>query len=56
MDEKIIREKLKEVEKLLEVKINLVNYDFYCKLLDIHHKLWNLLYFEKNEKENFLVK
>ncbi len=57
MKEKEIREKIEEVELQLKVvKISMVNYDYYDKLLDIHKKLWDLLYFKLNQEENFLVR
>lgn len=57
MEEKEIKQRINEVEeKLKVVELTLANYDFYDRLLDIHKKLWDLLYFKKNQEENFLLK
>lgn len=53
---KTIKQLEKEIEEKLEVDVALLNYDYYDKLLDIHKKLWDLLYFKLNQEENFLVK
>ena len=51
-----IRKKIKEVEEKLKMDLTMLNYDYYDKLLDIHKKLWDLLYFKINQEKNFLVK
>lgn len=57
MEEENIKKRIIEVEKKLEtLELTLVNYDFYDKLLDIHKKLWDLLYFKKNQEQTFLLK
>ncbi len=57
MNEKDIREKLKKIEeKLVSLDITLINYDYYDKLLEIHKKLWDLLYFKLNQEKTFLLK
>jgi len=56
MNEGEIREKIKEVEEKLKEKVTLLNYDYYDKLIDIHKKLWDLLYFKVNQEKTFLLK
>ncbi len=57
MNEKEIRNKIKKIEEqLAAIDITLINYDYYDKLLDIHRKLWDLLYFKLNEEKTFLLK
>jgi len=57
MNEKEIREKIKETEEQLKVnRINLITANDYAKLLEIHNNLWNLLYFKVNSEEHFLDK
>ncbi len=56
MKEEIIKKKIEEVDELLNQEITVINYDFYDKLLIIRESLWRLLYFEINERENFLIK
>ncbi len=56
MNEKEIEEKINEVEKQLGEKLTILNYDYYDKLLEIHKKLWDLLYFKINQQETFLLK
>lgn len=52
-----IKRQIKKIEKLIvETEITLLNYDFIDKLLDIHQKLWGLLYFKLNEEKDFLRK
>ena len=57
MNEKEIREKIKKVEEQLKaLEISVINFDYYNKLLDIHKKLWDLLYFKLNQEKTFLLK
>ncbi len=56
MNEKEIRDKIKEIEERLKIDINATNYEYYHTLLMIHTRLWDLLYFKTNQEENFLVK
>ena len=56
MNEQEIRDQIKDVEEKLKADIILLNYDYYDKLLDIHKKLWDLLYFKLNQEKTFLVK
>lgn len=56
MNEQEIRKQIKNVEEKLKVDVALLNYDYYDKLLDIHKKLWDLLYFKLNQEKTFLVK
>ena len=56
MNEKEIKEKIKEVEEQLEQEVNILNCDSYDKLLDVHKKLWDLLYFKINQEGTFLLK
>lgn len=57
MNQQQIKEKIKEIEKEIEMtEVNPTNYDYYDNLLDIHKKLWDFLYFKKNQEETFLIK
>lgn len=52
-----IEKQIKKIEKLIvETEITLLNYDFIDKLLDMHRKLWDLLYFKLNQEKDFLKK
>ncbi len=51
-----IKKKIEEVDELLKMEITLINYDYYDKLLNIQENLWKLLYFELNEKKNYLIR
>lgn len=57
MKEEQIKQRIIEVEEKLEkLELTLANYDYYDKLLDIHKKLWELLYFKKNQEGTYLIK
>lgn len=57
MNEKEIKNRIMEVEQQLKtLKISMINYDYYDKLLDIHKKLWDYLYFKLNQEKTFLLK
>ena len=56
MNEKEIKKKIEEVEGQLKQKITMLNFDYYEGLLDIHNKLWDLLYFKKHQEKTFLKK
>ncbi len=52
---KELEKKLKQVEELLvHTNIDFNTYDFYDKLLSIHSKLLDLIYFDTNQREDFL--
>ena len=55
MNEEQLKQKIKEVERQLEIsEINMVTIDYYDKLLQILHALWDLLYFKTNQEKTFL--
>lgn len=55
MDEKIIKQKIKEIEEQLESQeINMVSIDYYEKLLIVHARLWDYLDFKKNSEATYL--
>lgn len=56
MNEQEIRTKIKDIEEKLKIDINATNFDYYLKLLEIHSKLWDLLYFKINQEKTFLIK
>jgi hypothetical protein len=51
-----IKKRIKQVEEELLKEVNPTNYDYYDKLLDIHRKLSDLLYFKVNLEKGFLLK
>ncbi len=56
MKEEEIKKKIEEVEEKLKEDVTLLNYDYYDKLLDIHKKLWEMLYFKVNLEKTYLLK
>lgn len=56
MDKEEILRKIKEIEISLKQTTTIINYDFHDKLLDMHKKLWDLLYFKINQEKTFLIK
>ena len=52
-----VKEKIQEIRKImLETKVTMLNYEFIDKLLDIERKLWDLMFFIKNQEKNWLIK
>jgi len=57
MKQEEIKKKIEEVrEKIISTEVDLVNYDYLDKLLDIEVKLWNMLYFHVNQEKGYLLK
>ena len=52
-----LKKKIKEIEKkLIEMDINMVNYEYYSKLIEIHADLWGIMYFKVNTEKDYLKK
>lgn len=57
MKEDQIKKKIEEIEKQIELcQINMVNAEYFDKLLEIHKKLWDFLYFKLNLEKTYLIK
>ena len=56
MNEEEIKAQIKEVEEKLKETVTVLNYDYFDRILDIHRKLWDLLYFKVNSEKTFLLK
>ena len=56
MNEEEIKKQIKEVEEKLKETVTMLNYDYFDKLLDIHKKLWEMLYFKLNLEKTYLLK
>ena len=57
MNEKEVRQKIKEVEKEIEKnKVTMATAESFLRLIDVHKSLWEFLYFKLNQEENYLKK
>lgn len=60
MKEKLLKDIKNQIDNIrnliLSTKVTMLNYDYFDKLIDIERKLWDMLYFIKNQEDNWLIK
>jgi len=57
MNEKQIKERIEQIESIIEkTEVTILNYDFVIRLMELHHLLWDFLYFKVNQEKDFLKK